>query len=233
VKTVLGESLRRSFESDIAPETLFTIASDAWREIARVARAHDCETVLVGLPDLSEPGIEASLERLLAEVQSDAVIVRVPHRWRMEEASRVLVPVAGRGEHSHLRARLLASLSRSADRSLTFFHVMEPAAADAERKRVERDMRGLARDEAAGPYAVEIGTSGAPIDAIVARAAEADLVILGVQRRERGSRPLGELATAIAQRTTVPLILISRRPQRSLADIAPPGLLAPRSDEGR
>ena len=59
-----------------------------------------------------------------------------------------------------------------------------------------------------------------PVDAIIARASEADLVVLGMQRRERGSRPLGDLALAFAQQTKVPLVLISRRPVRSLGGLS-------------
>ena len=53
----------------------------------------------------------------------------------------------------------------------------------------------------------------------------------GMQRRERGSRPLGELALAIAQRTDVPLILISRRPQRSLVGLTSTSFLAPWAED--
>ena len=62
---------------------------------------------------------------------------------------------------------------------------------------------------------------------------EADLVIMGMQRRDREQRPLGELALAIAQRTDVPLILISRRPQRTLAGLTSSSFLAPRSEDIR
>lgn len=221
-EAVLGEALQRSLESSLVPETLFTIAPNVWREIARVARVHACETVLVGLPDLTEPGMESNLEGLLAGLGSDVVIVRAPHRWRMDEARRVLAPVGGRREHSHLRARLLASLSRSGERSLTFLHAMSPATSPDERRRVEREMKALARDEAAGPYDVQVEVTGDPGEAIIRRAAEADLVVMGMQRRERGQRPLGELALAIAHRTDVPLVLISRRPERSLAGLSTP-----------
>jgi nucleotide-binding universal stress UspA family protein len=226
-EAVLGEALERSLQSDIAPETLFTIAAEPWREIAQVARGHGCETVLVGLSDLTEPGTEANLERLLAELPMDAVIVRSPPRWRMGEAQRILVPIGGRGDHSHLRARLLASLSRSSERSLTFLHAVAGGTSPDERHRVEREIRRLARDEAAGPYVVEVEPTDEPVDAIAARASEADLVVLGMQRRGRGSRPLGELALAIAHRTDVPLVLISRRPARSLTDLYAAQLLSP------
>ena len=56
---------------------------------------------------------------------------------------------------------------------------------------------------------------------------------MGMQRRERGQRPLGELALAIAGRTDVPLILISRRPQRTLAGLTSSSFLAPRSEDIR
>ena len=222
-EAILGESLQRSFESALVPETLFTIASDAWPEIARVARVHDCETVLVGLPDLTEPGIEANLERLLGELQADVVIVRAPPRWRMDDVRRVLVPIGGRGDHSHLRARLLASLSRSGDRSLIFLHAVKTATSADERHPAEREIRKLARDEAAGPYEVQVDVTDAPVQAIIARAAGMYLVVLGLGRRERVHRPVGELARAIARSTDVPLVLISRRPVRSLGGLSSTG----------
>ena len=219
-EAVLGESLQRSFESKLVPETLFTIASDAWPEIARVAQVHDCETVLVGLSDLTDAGIEASLERLLGELQADTVILRAPPRWRMVDARRVLVPIGGRRDHSHLRARLLASLSRSGDRSMTFLHAVGTTTSLDERRRAEREIRKLARDEAAGPYEVKVDVTDAPVEAIIERASGVDLVVLGMERREQGTRPLGTLGLAIAQRTDVPLVLISRRPVRSLTGLS-------------
>jgi amino acid transporter len=226
-EAVLGESLQRSLESSLVPETLFTIASNVWREIARVAQVQACETVLVGLPHLTEPGMEENLEGLLASLNADVVIVRAPRGWRMNDAQRVLVPIGGRREHSHLRARLLASLSRSGERSINFLHAIPTATPADERRRVEREVRGLARDEAAGPYEVEVETTDDATQAIIPRAAEADLVIMGMQRRERGHRPLGVLALAIAQRTEVPLVLISRRPMRSLAGLSTPHFRLP------
>jgi hypothetical protein len=156
----------------------------------------------------------------------DVVILRAPHRWHMDGARRVLVPLGGRRDHSRLRARLLASLSRSGERSLTFLHAVPAATTPASRRTAEREMRALARDEAAGPYEVEVEATDNPVEAIVRRSAEADLVVLGMERRARGQRPLGDLALAIAQRTDVPLILISRRPHRSLVDLAPASFLS-------
>jgi amino acid transporter len=207
---ILGESLRRSFQASLAVETLFTISPDVWPEIERVARLHGCETVLLGLPDLT-PGVEAKLEGLIADLDADVVVLRAPHRWRMAAADRVLVPLGGRSDHSHLRARLISSLSRSQERSLTFLGSLPPNAPRESRRRYERDLRRLARNEAAGPYEVVIEEADRPLEAIIRRAADADLVILGMQRQRRGYRLLGELPLALARETDVPIVLIGRR----------------------
>lgn len=215
-REVLGESLERSLARNLIAETLFTIAPDAWREIARVAEGHGCETVLLGLPDLTAPGIEGKLESLLDELAVDAVVLRAPHRWSMAGAKRILVPIGGRRDQSHLRARLLASLARSGERTVTFFHTVPAATSADTQRRIERDLAALARDEAAGPHEVVVEPTEDPRRAIVARAAGADLVIVGTQRRGRGHPRLGEMPLAIARETSVPLVLISRRPTRAL-----------------
>ena len=49
--------------------------------------------------------------------------------------------------------------------------------------------------------------------AILERAAQSDLVIMGIQRQRRRRGALGELPLAIARGSDTPLVLISRRPQ--------------------
>jgi amino acid transporter len=213
-RSVLGKSLQQSLESSLVAETLFTIAPEVWPEIARVARVHACETVLMGLPGLTEATVGGKVGRLIGQVDADLVIVRAPQRWRIGEAERVLVPLGGRRDHSHLRARLLGSLSRSGKRSLTFLRTLPPAMLPDTRRRFERTLRQLARDEAAGPHEVVVEYTDHPREAILQYAAEADLVVMGISRRP-GSRALGELPLSIAEESDVPLVLIGRRPTRS------------------
>lgn len=212
---VLAECLRYGLAHSLAAETLVTIAPDVWREIPRVAREYDCETVLLGLPDLTEPGLEAKLERLIGQLAADIVIAHAPHRWRMADAGRILLPIRGRREHSRLRTRVIASLSRTGARGLTFLRILPPSTPEAERRRAERDARSLARDEATGPYEVVVELTDRPADAILEHAAAADLVVMGTERDAREWRGFGEVALAIARETDVPLVLIGRRPRRS------------------
>ena len=208
---ILSESMGRSLESPTRPETLFTIATDVWGEIARVADLHRCETVLVGLPRITEPGVEARLEGLISNIEADVVIVRAPPRWRISEATRILVPVGGRSAHSHLRARLLASLSRSSAPTLTFVRALPPGTGADSRRRFESVIDRLARDEAAGPYRVELEFTDDPVACIARRAEANDLVVMGMENRGRERPSIGPFVLEVARKTTVPLILLGRR----------------------
>ena len=210
-REILTRSVRQSLDRATRPETLFTIATDVWGEIARVANAHRCETVLVGLPRLTEPGVEARLEGLISNIDADIVIVRSPPRWHISEARRILVPVRGRRAHSTLRARLLSSLSRSATPKLTFVHAVPPDRAGDDGRRFERTVRRLARDEAAGPYGVELEFTDDPAGRIAERAKAHDLVVMGMASRGRDNPSIGPFALEVARKTTNPLILVGCR----------------------
>ena len=212
---VLGESLQYSLETSLSAETLFTIAPDVWREVGRVAHEHDCETVLLGLPDLVDPDLEPRLTGLIEDIEADVVIVRAPYRWRMEDAARVLVPVRGRRDHSHLRTRLLASLCRTGGRQLTFLRIVPEHTPPEERHRLEREVRVLARDSASGPFQVVVECTDDREEAIVRHVRESDLVLMGTERHERRWRGFGRLVRTIARETDVPLVLIGRRTGRS------------------
>ena len=210
-KDILGESVRQGLEGSVNPEALFTVASDVWSEIARVANSHRCDTVLLGLTRLTEPRVEAHLERLVSEIDADVVILRAPPGWRIAETRRVLVPVRGRRDHSELRARLLGSLSRSSEPWVTFLRSLPSDLPPDRRRRVERGIRRLARDEAAGPHEVSFEHTDEPVEPVVRAGQESDLVVMGMERRARGEPEIGAFALEVARRTDVPLILLGRR----------------------
>jgi len=208
---LLGETLQRSLESGLVAETLFTIAADTWREIARVARLHRCETVLMGFPSLTLPEVETRLEAVIGAVDAEVVIVRAPYRWRIADAKRVLIPLGPRRDHSRLRARLLASLRRTDGRSLTFLHTVPPGISAAARRREERDIRAVADDEAAGAFEVCIEEAAEPAEGILRHAREAEVIVMGVERGAQGRHTLGHISLAVARESETPVVLIVRR----------------------
>ena len=153
---------------------------------------------------------------LLLGLDADVVLVRAPHRWRVTQVRRVLVPIGGVRDHSRVRARLLASLSRTDACEITFLRTIPPGASLAEKRRAERELRAIASDEAEGHFEIVIEEASDPKEVILRRADESDLVLMGLKRDRRSGRAIGAVALEVAAGTDVPLILIGARRPRAL-----------------
>jgi hypothetical protein len=211
LQRVLGETIAAAVASGSFPETLATIAPQPWREIGRVARAHRCESLLLGLSKLEENQAQSPLEELLGRVDCDVVILRAPRGWQLPEARRILVPKRGRGGHDELLARLLGSLSRAQEREVTFLAVLPERADAAQQRSAARSLRRTAESLLNRRHEVRVACSDSPADRVAADSAGADLLILGAQRLGRRRKFFGQFALQVARRTTTPLLLICHR----------------------
>lgn len=204
---VLGQALTTSFRSELAPEALTTIADEPWEEIRRVAGLHACESLLLGLGDLSSDAgtKEHHLGWLLREVPANVVVLGAPKDWHLETARRVLVPVGGRRDQSYLRARMLGALCRSYSLEVTYLGVVTPDA-DNERE-LTAALQRLMEDEAPGQSRYEVVRNESVSEAIVDAAREADLVVLGLQRR---GKAFGDITSRIAREAGTAVLLIGQ-----------------------
>ncbi len=207
---VLAEALAAAAELGLRSEAVATVAVEPWPEIARVAKAHRCESLLLGLSQLSDATAGLPLDSLMNLVDCDLVVLRSPRDWRLANVRRILVPTAGRGQHDDLLARVLASFSRGGERQVTALRVLPSSTSDGQRETVERSLKRMVRDICHGNPTTEVVLSDSTVSAIAQRATDTDLMILGTQRDGR-RRLFGPFVTQIAQATSVPLLLISRR----------------------
>ena len=210
-QAVLRELLRSSVKAGIRVEMLTTVASKPMEEITRVALLHRCESVLLGLSEISKDNHGTHLESLLGNIDANVVVLRSRKNWRLPDVRTILVPIAGRGGHEYLRAQLLGSLLRSANCEVTFLRVLPITAKKAEVRRVERELRRLADDEVHHSRRVEVVMSDDALQTVADRASESDLLILGVQRHGRRKKLFGSFTRQIAQRTSCPIVVISSR----------------------
>lgn len=210
-QAVVRGALTASFARGLAPEALTTVAADPWSEIARVVRVHRCESLLMGLSSLTEPGLESRLEALMAQVACDVAILRAPSGWLLREVRRVLVPLGGRGEHDELRARLLASIHRLGVRETTLLRVVPSTAVPRDQERAAAELRRVAKDEVAGDARAIVVAEDDVANAVARHAAEADLVVLGLRRIGQRRKVFGDLALRVARETNCGIIMISRR----------------------
>ena len=210
-QTVLRELLRASAKLGVRAETLTTVARQPMEEIARVAQLHRCESVLLGLSEIGVDSRDTPLEGLLSQLSSDVVVLRAPRNWQLSDTQKILVPVAGRGGHDYLLARLLGSLSRMQKRQVTFLRVVPTNTPPSELKRIRRDLNRMARDNVGGPCEREVVQSDDAVQEITQRADESGLIILGIQRIGPRQKLFGSFTRSIARQTACPIIVLSRR----------------------
>lgn len=211
MQEVLGELLSAATRVGIRAEAITTVAPQPMEEIARVAELHRCESVLLGMSQIKEQQGRSQLERLLGELDTDVVVLRVPENWQLSQAQNILVPVAGRGGHDRLLTRLLGSLSREQKREVKFLRVMTSSASAKKFARAKRDLARLARDNMQGQCERSVIRCDSPIDAVVQQANRCGLLILGIQRLGRYEKFFGRFTREIVERTDCPIIVLSRR----------------------
>jgi hypothetical protein len=210
-QSILGGALSTALATDLRPEALITLNDDPWKEIARVAERYRCDSLLLGFGHLGKSLMTGPLEDLMSRVEGDVVILRAPSNWNVDQVRTILIPAGGRRDQSPIRARLIGNLCRTVPREVTYLRAM-PSTTDAvTERRITRDLRKLARDEAPAVSTAEVVLTDDVVEEVVARAAGSDLVILGIQRLGRRRKVFGDRVLEIAQRTTGPLMMISRR----------------------
>ncbi|MDF1594417.1 MAG: amino acid permease [Desulfobacterales bacterium] len=210
-QAVIKTALTASFASGLAPEALTTIVPRPWPEIIRVAGIYRCESLMLGLSDMDRPEALKPLENLMSQVDSHVIVLRVPDGWKLSSVQKVLVPFGGRGQHDQLRARLLGSLYRHGIRQIHFLQVLPKNSPPKAVLKAEKWLAQMAKDELAGDVHIEVICSDNGADRIIERAADVDLLILGLQRFARHQKLFGETVLRIAGQTDCGLILINRK----------------------
>ncbi len=231
-KKVVDESLRQSYRNGYAPEMLITTASDPWSEIQRIAKEHQCESLLLGLSDSPDAGSDKLLETLIGEVRIDITLMSAREGWSLVDTRRVLVPVGGRGEQHEIRARFLGSICRTAPRGITFVTIVRPSTSDAEIERVREGIGKLADLNVRGNSHVQILRATDPILALSNEAKQYDLMVLGHDSGTQRAPLLGGFAVRLARAATCTTVVLGRRPPKApeLLSRLRSGLVSPPSD---
>lgn len=220
---VLRQALSRSYAEGHAPEALITSAREPWEEIRRVALEHRCESMLLGLgPAKADQEQEATVERLLNQIDCDIAVMRAQPDWELDGAKRVLVPLGGRGRENELRARVLGSLCRARDLEVTFVTVLPASVDDAVVADTERGLSELAEVKVPGQPRIVVLRDDDPIARLLAEAEDYDLMVVGLKSAGWGRRVLGEVSLRIAREARCPTLMLSGAPSRAYSDLYRP-----------
>ena len=147
---VVRQAMTASFAEGLTPQAMLTVSSKPLDEIRRVARTHHCDSVLVGLRDLTQPGADVDFDRFLDRVAATCSCCARRPTGSSERPVACSWPSGGRGRHSPLRARLLGSLRRFALPDTTYLCVLPELALPDALARMQRRLRQQADDEIGG-----------------------------------------------------------------------------------
>jgi APA family basic amino acid/polyamine antiporter len=220
----LSNALVRARQEGVEIRLLLTLASDAWDEIARVARDEGVSTVLLGLahvPDTGEAEAGAGagapahpLDRLMERLPSDVALLHAAEGFDLDRVRRVLIPLSGHNDHDRLRARVIGTLARKGLEHLAFLHVLSEEATPGAEARARQALAAYLRDEARGRGEVEVTRAPDAIGEIVRRAEGFDLLVLGITRPRGGRSRVGGLLARMVREAPCPVLIISHPPLR-------------------
>jgi len=203
---VVNQALHASLnEGGPAASALITVAKNPWREIRRVARQHNCRSLVLGVNKFDAH----SLEPLLHVIEGDVALLSSPPNWRMRNITRVLVPIAGKTFHDSLRARVLGTILRVAKvEEVRFISIIPPSSSKLTEIRLRNNLDHHINDEAPNIGSVEILRSTNPKGEIVEMSKHFDLLVLGLSMNNKGEMEFGPLAQAIAKKATTACLLL-------------------------
>lgn len=209
----MTEALHTSMIAGYLPDALISISNDAWAQIRRVARFHECESLLLGLGQVpsGKGTLSPELEELINDVDCDVAIMRAPAGWRLTTAKRIVVPIGGKGEEHKLRARLLGSLCRSGVREVHFVTVLPADSTDAQCEDARAHVSRLARSYVPGTPNVEVVCDDDPVAGLRRAAADADLIVLGLGGGSGRRRVTSRISLSIALEAACATLLLSSK----------------------
>jgi basic amino acid/polyamine antiporter, APA family len=211
-RDVTQYALKASFEAGLRPDTLTTIAEHPWEEIERVARVHNCRSLLLGLSNLNDFQTNQNLEKLVKHVKSDVVVFRQPYSgWKITEARKVLIPVAGFESHDTLRARVAASLWRASQPEITFIQILPSNTSKETFQKNHTRLSRFAGRIIPGKTEVRIIPSDDSKSELISQAEVHDLVIMGLGKPGAKEKAFGSIALSLAEETNTALIFISKK----------------------
>ena len=178
-----------------------------------MAAQHRCESLLLGLGQLSKDTHNQDLQDLIEEVGCDVALMKSPPDWKLHEVERVLVPVGGRGTEHELRARFLSSLCRGENREVTFLSVVSSSATESQVNDTRHTIARLAEVKLPTRVKVEVVKSDTPVQAILDVSPSYDLIVLGLGRLPN-SNLLENPAMRVAHECSCAAILLSRHNTR-------------------
>jgi len=213
---VLEKAQEVAFTRGLPFSSLLKVGRDPGDEIRNVARDNHCNLVLMGYMAEGDP-LENSIIHHLSTHQPCDLIVLKNASERPPSFGRILIPIGGRIVHTGVKIRIIHSLQKEHDCRVTLMTVTPPDATPLQKQRARDNLNRTASLYQAADVETVFDENGDIVEAIVRRAEDHDLLILGM-RVEPWLRSFffGTLNQQITAQVRCPTILVKAfAPERS------------------
>ena len=121
----------------------------------------------------------------MKHVKSDVVVFRQPHSgWKITEARKILIPVAGLDSNDPLRARIAASLWRASQPDIAFVQILPSNTQEETLRKNHQRLSRFASRIIPGKTEVRIISNDNVVDELTSLSLEHDLVIMGLGKSQ-------------------------------------------------
>jgi amino acid transporter/nucleotide-binding universal stress UspA family protein len=166
--------LKRSMQVKLRP--VVRVSRDLARGIVDAAEEQGCNLIVMGYPGAKAGGARGLVEDLLNYTQTDLVLLRLKDEFRPR---RVAVALAGM-INLDLMVRLAGAVADQHEAVITFLNVLPTEYTAEHRTHADKVLsEAIRRHRGSALYRTEVLRSDHPVDLIVERSREFDLLIVG------------------------------------------------------
>ena len=188
--------------------SLLKIGRSAADEIVQTARETRCDLILMGYKREQDPLENSVIYHIVTHQPCDVAILKSDHAID-EELQRILVPIGGKVINDALKVRLIYSLYKDTGCRVTLMTVVPPHAGRLQRKRAQEALRTAAALYQIPDVELVLDEHEDVAEAIIARAGEHDLLVLGMREEPwLQSFFFGTVTQRVASQVQCPTLLV-------------------------
>lgn len=215
-QAVLDAARAATTDAPVPVECDLLVGTDVSDAILSAVEEMGADALLLGWQRRSraaEVVLGTHVDPLVRRATCDVFVERVG--TTAEEMDALLLPTDG-GPHVEPAADLVGAIARANGARVRVVSYVPPDAGDEERATAREHVDAASQRLSGVAVDAEVCEAAAVADAIVAAAADHDLVALGATReRQLRGRVVGSVAAEVGRRVTVPVVIAKRGGERS------------------
>ncbi len=204
---LLRQAIREGSEQGIPVRGVVEVAREVHEGLIAAADSQEAELLLVGHSDMPDApaGPDKAFDRIMYKVARSTGANLIVAKFRRPAIRSILIPVLG-GLNLPVTGRLLKSIIHETDAEVCFVRAVKP---DVDTEEEAQDLAEvLAAHDLDSLGETEILSAADPQAAIIERANEYDLAIIGAERPTIVDAIFGNIAERIASQATCSALLV-------------------------